>query len=150
MNSKNSAMLTSVIYILLGVLLCIFKSTVLNWLLTAAGIYFTVIGIVELIRRNIPAGIFSVALGVLIILGGWLFVEIILIVCGIASVIRGILLLISAAEARAPLGMLYAVITLVLGILLILSKWVMLNWFFVIIGIIFIADGISALISAAE
>ena len=56
----------------------------------------------------------------------------------------------SAAEARAPLGMLYAVITLVLGILLILSKWVMLNWFFVIIGIIFIADGISALISAAE
>ena len=147
-NNNSSAVLNAVIYAVLGILLCIFKGEVLGWLLTAAGVYFIVIGIIALVNKNYTVGAIRLAAGAIIILGGWLFVEIILIICGVFSILRGVMQLMSAVNAQSPTGIIYSVLTLLLGIALIICRWVMLDWFFIIIGVVLIIDGVSALIAA--
>ena len=151
MNENNrNAVINAVIYAVLGILLCIFRGQVLGWLLTAAGVYFIVMGIIALVNKNYPIGGIQIGIGAIIILGGWLFVEIVLIVCGVLCIVRGVMQLIAAINANSITGMIYAALTIALGVVLVVCKWVMIDWFFIVIGIILIVDGVSALIAALK
>lgn len=137
----------AVLYVLVGVLFCIFKASMLNWLLTAAGIVFIVLGVLDILKKNLVNGIVEAVIGVVILVGGWAFVEVALIIFGALLVIKGVLDLMAAIKAKAGIfTMIAAVITAVVGVLLIASKWVMLDWFFIVMGVILIVDGALMLI----
>ena len=141
----------ALLYIILGVLFIVFKSGMLNWLMTIAGIVFIALGIYDIIKKNLNQGIIEAVIGVVIIVGGWLFVELVLIVFGAMLIIKGVMDLIAAfrAKSKSVSRIICSIITLVVGILLILAKWVALDWFFIVLGAVFIIDGLFALLNKA-
>ena len=141
----------ALLYIILGVLFIVFKSGMLNWLMTIAGIVFIALGIYDIIKKNLNQGIIEAVIGVVIIVGGWLFVELVLIVFGAMLIIKGVMDLIAAFRTKSKnvSRIICSIITLVVGILLILAKWVALDWFFIVLGAVFIIDGLFALLNKA-
>lgn len=130
-------------YILIGILFCALRSSVINWLLTIVGVVFIVLGIYDIIKNKTNSGIITLVIGLVIILGGWLFVEAVLIIFGVLLFIKGVLELINALSTRIDImQIVYASINALIGVMLIISKWALLDWFFVVLGIIFIIDGI--------
>lgn len=138
----SNSVMYAVLYILIGVLFIVFKSGMLNWLMTIAGIVFIALGIYDIIKKNMTNGIIEAVIGVVIILGGWLFVEVVLIIFGALLCVKGVGDLIAAFQgSRNVMNIIVAILTLVVGILLIVSKWVMLDWFFIVLGVVFIVEG---------
>ncbi len=138
----NNRLTTAVLYILVGVLFCIFRAGMLNWLLTAAGIVFIALGVYDIIKKNMVNGIVEAVIGVVILVGGWAFVTVALIVFGALLIIKGVLDLMNAMKSKAGLlTYLAAIATAVVGVLLIVSKWVALDWFFIVMGVILVIDG---------
>lgn len=137
----------AILYILVGVLFCIFRAGMLSWLLTAAGIVFIVMGVLDILKKNLVNGIVEAVIGVVILVGGWAFVNVALIIFGALLVIKGVLDLLAAIKAKAGImTILAAAVTAVVGVLLIASKWVMVDWFFIVMGVILIVDGAMLLI----
>lgn len=143
----NSSLLTALMYIVVGLLFCIFRASVLNWLLTIVGVLFIVLGVLDALNKNwVPAAV-DVAIGAIIILGGWLFVEIVLIVFGVLIALKGVTSLMDALKPRKKsiADIVFAGLTIFVGVMLVASKWLMLDWFFIVLGIVFIVDGILEL-----
>ncbi len=143
----NSSLLTALMYIVVGLLFCIFRASVLNWLLTIVGVLFIVLGVLDALNKNwVPAAV-DVAIGAIIILGGWLFVEIVLIVFGVLIALKGVTSLMDALKPRKKsiADIVFAGLTIFVGVMLVVSKWLMLDWFFIVLGIVFIVDGILEL-----
>ena len=80
----------------------------------------------------------------LIILGGWLFLEIVLLVLGVVLVVKGILELVACLRFSKIniVALLAAILTIVIGVLLIVSKWQVTDTFLIVIGVILIVDGV--------
>lgn len=143
----NEKFVAAVVYIVIGVLFCIFQSGMLNWLLTTAGILLIAFGIYNIVTGFPVPGVIALAIGAIVILGGWLFVEIILIVCGVLLVAKGVIDFSSLYKVREKKILPYvgAVATCVIGVMLVISRWAMLDWFFIILGIAFVAEGVLTL-----
>ena len=139
----------AVLYLLVGVLFCLFRSSVLGWLLTAVGVLFIVQGVLSLLQKDMAGGIVGLVIGLLVILGGWLFVEIVMVLFGVLVIVKGVTSLMDALKRKNnTMPILMAGVTLFVGILLIVSRWAMLDWFFVILGVIFIINGVLALLGS--
>lgn len=137
----------ALLYILIGVLFIVFKNSILGWLMTIAGVVFIALGVLDILHKNITLGVIEAVIGIVIILGGWLFVEIVLIIFGALLIVKGATDLIKQLQGRKnTVKIIVAVLTIAVGILLIVSKWVALEWFFVLLGIMFIINGAFALL----
>lgn len=144
----SDATVYAILYILLGVLFVVFKSSMLNWLLTIAGIALIALGVFDIVRKNLYTGIIEAIVGIVLIVGGWVFVEIVLIVLGAALIVKGAVALVGLIQVHSKnaMAIISQILTIVVGVLLIVSKWVMLDWFFIVLGVICIVDGFFALI----
>lgn len=147
----SNGVVYALLYIVLGVLFIVFKSGMLKWLMTIAGIVFIALGIFDIIKKRLTQGIIETVIGVVIIVGGWLFVEIVLLVFGALLIVKGVTDLIKACQSKSKdfSKILCAVITAIVGILLVVAKWVTLDWFFIVLGAVFIIDGLFALFNKA-
>jgi len=67
---KNSELLSSIILILVGVLLAIFRDNVLQWLMTAVGAVFIVLGVLDVVKKNWVNGAVSIIIGAAIVVLG--------------------------------------------------------------------------------
>ena len=143
--NSNAAQITALLYIVIGALFIIFKAGVLNWLMTAVGVLFIVNGIIDITKERTVNDIVNIAIGAVIILGGWTFVEIVLIVFGVLLALKGLLDLFAALKAKKLFPILSSILTIVAGVLLVLGKWVMLDWFFIALGVLLVIDGLVAL-----
>ena len=146
LKKSHSNLVNALIYIVLGVLFCVFKASTLEWMLTIAGIVFIVLGVLDLVKKEYISGAVSIGIGAIIILCGWLFVEIVLIVFGVLLAIKGGLAMIDAVKGKSIVDIVFAGITIAAGIMLIISKWALIDWFFIIIGIILIVNGALELV----
>lgn len=144
----NPNLTSALIYIILGVLFCIFKAGVLDWLMTIAGALFIVFGVLDLVRFATTSGIINIAIGAVILLGGWFFLEVVLLVFGILLTVKGAIALANALKAlnKSAFDILFPALTIVVGIMLIASKWALMDWFFIIMGVMFVIDGVLALL----
>ena len=143
---SDNNLLRALLYAVIGVLFCIFKGGILDVLLTIAGVLFIVYGIIECINKNILNAVVYIVLGALIIAGGWLFVEIVLVIFGALLIVSGIMDLGKVAKSKKTVNFLAPIVTIVVGVLLILSHWIgMLNWLFIVLGVMFIINAILLL-----
>ncbi len=140
--SNNSGLLNAALYILVGLLLIIFRAQVLDWAMTGIGAVLIVMGILNVIRGDLLEGILLAIIGIAIIVIGWTFIDIVLLVLGVALAIKGIIDLVRAAGRGAVMPLISALITTLVGIALFAGKWIMLDWFFIIIGGMLVLDGI--------
>jgi uncharacterized membrane protein HdeD (DUF308 family) len=143
---KQSNLTTAMLYVIVGILFCIFRAGLLNWLLTIAGILFLVVGVLDLIKKDMTSGIVSLVIGLVIMLGGWLFLEIVLLIFGILVAVKGVLALLAALKAKNVWDIVFSAVTVFVGLMLVVSKWAMVDWLFVIIGILMIIDGVMEII----
>ena len=153
MASKKSklvanALIYALIYILLGVLFLIFKGAVAVWCVYALGVLLIVQGVLDMVNRRLVQGILEAAIGVLAIVFAAAITKYAVMVLGIILLLWAILRLFDSSF-KGPLTMLYIVGAIVVGVLMIVSAFKVLDWFFIVIGILLIVEGVLCLIPAS-
>ena len=151
MAKKSSLNLSSpILYIILGALLMIFKSQMLSWAMTIAGIAFVVMGIVDVVKGRTKSGIVNLALGAIILIVGWTILSIVLIVLGVLVAAKGVMDLLDVLKSkkRNALGVVFAALTIAIGVALVFGNFLgNLIW---VIGLLLVIDGVLGLLGAKK
>lgn len=144
---KNVAFFTSLVYIVVGLLLAIYRESVVSWMMTAAGVLLIVFGVIGIVKGNTVFGVMGLVTGILIIVCGWALVDLAMTVLGVLVAVKGFVDLVESLRMKKNmLPVIYSVLTVVAGVLLAVSKWVLLDWFFIIVGILLVVDGFFGLL----
>ncbi len=147
---QKNELFSSLLYIVIGVLLAVFRNEALGWAMTIAGVLFIISGILDLIKKNFVGGAISLIIGIAIIALGWLAVKIVLIVLGVLIAIKGVIALINILQKKRKnaLEIVFAILTVVLGIGLAFGN--LSGWIILAVGIFLAIDGVIGLIGALK
>ena len=147
---KNNELISSLLYIIIGVLLVIFRDQALGWAMTVAGVIFVVSGILDLCRRNFTGGAVSLIIGIAILVLGWLATQIVLIVLGVLIAVKGVFALIDVFKKsrKNALEIVFPVLTVVLGALIAFGHGV--GIIIAVAGVLLAIDGILGLIGSLK
>ena len=147
-NKKNSELFSSLLYIIIGVLLIVFKSETIGCAMTIAGIIFVISGILDFVKQNFAGGAISLIIGIAILVLGWLAAKIVLLVLGILIAVKGLVALIEEFRRKklSVFGILFAILTIIVGLMLAFGNG--LDILILLCGIFLIVDGVLGLISA--
>lgn len=148
--ANNSALMSSLLYIVIGVLLIIFRDQTLGWAMTIAGIVFVVSGALDLVRRNYTSGAVSLVIGIAILVLGWTAAQIVLLVMGILIAVKGLFALFDALKRKRKnvILILYALFSIVIGLLLAFGNG--FGMMVMVVGILLTVDGVLGLLSALK
>ena len=146
----NNELFSSILYIVIGVLLIVFKAETLNWIMTAAGIIFIVSGVLDLVKKNFAGGAISLIIGIAILVLGWLATKIVLLVLGILIAIKGIIAFIEVLKKskKNALEVLFPILSVVVGLMLAFGN--ALSIMVLIVGVLLTVDGIIGLIGSIK
>ena len=146
----NSELFSSVLYIIIGLLLVIFRSQTLGWAMTIAGIIFVISGILDLVKKNWTGGAVSLIIGLVILILGWTAAQIVLLVLGILISIKGVVALIDALKQsnKSVLGILFPILSVVVGLMLAFGN--ALDIMIIIVGILLVVDGVIGLVGSLK
>lgn len=149
---QNFSFSSPLIYIVLGALLVIFNAELLSWAMTVAGVFFLVMGVLDLIKNRISGGIVNLAIGVIIIVVGWTIVDVVLRVLGVLIAAKGILDLISLLKPKKKniLAIVFAAVTIAIGVLLAVTPGSVLSTVMKIAGALLIVDGVLGLVGVVK
>ena len=147
---KKSELFSALLYIVIGVLLAIFKQGVLDWAIFLVGAIFIISGILEVAKKNYTGGAISLIIGIAILILGGFLKDIVFLVLGILIAVKGCVSLIDALKAKKKnaLSIVFPVLTIALGILLAFGNLVGTVIF--IAGILLAIDGVIGLIGAMK
>lgn len=146
MNRKNnSEIFSSLLYIIVGVLLIVFRSQTLNWAMTVVGVIFIVSGILDVIGRNTTGGAVSLIIGIAVLVLGWVAAKIVLLVLGLLIAIKGSVALINLLKSgcRSALMLVFPLLSVVVGVMLAFGNG--LDVMIMIVGVLLAADGVLGL-----
>ena len=145
----NSELITSLLFILIGVLLVVFRDRTLGLVMTVAGAIFLISGVLELLKNNWTGGAVSLIIGLSIIVFGWILTGIVILIFGILIALKGLVALIEELRKfkKNALDISFAVLTIVIGLLLAFGE--LLSIMIAIAGVMLMFNGIVRLISAA-
>ena len=146
---KNSNFSSALLYIVVGALLIYFRGEALHWAMTIGGVLFLVSGVIDLLRKNYSGGAISLIIGLVILLGGWLFLEIVLLVLGILIAVKGLFALIDALRGKKSfIAALFAIGSIVVGILIAFGNVV--DTVLLVAGILLVVDGVLGLFAGRK
>ena len=147
---SDSELFSSLLYIIIGALLVIFRSQTLGWAMTIAGIVFIVSGILDLVKKNQTSGAVSLIIGIAILVLGWAAAQIVLLVLGILIAIKGIVALIDVLKKKNKgiLEILFPILSIVVGLMLAFGN--ALDIMIIIVGVLLIVDGVIGLLGSAK
>ena len=150
MAKKTINISSPVLYLILGILLMIFKMQMLSWAMTLAGIAFVVMGVLDIINKRTKSGIFNIALGVIILVVGWTILNVVLLVLGVLIAAKGVMDLIEVLKRkkRNALKVILAALTIALGVALALGD--LLGNLIWIVGLFLVIDGALGLLGAKK
>ena len=145
---QNLKLSSPLIYIVLGALLVIFNAELISWAMTLAGIFFLVIGIIDLTKGRVPSGIVNLAIAAIIIVLGWTIMDVVLRVLGVLVAAKGILDLLTVLKRKNKniLGIVFAAITIAIGVLLAVTPGEVLGTVMKVAGVLLIIDGVLGLV----
>ena len=148
MSSKRSKaevrnIVLALAYIVMGILFCVKQGAVLQWVMWIAGALFLAQGIIDIINRNAIIGIAEIVVGVAIFYFG-------IALLGVATLVLGIVLIVySIANLfryhQSFFTVLANLMTALVGALLVVNQWAAYNWFFIVLGVALIVNGVLAL-----
>ena len=146
---NDQAIINAIALIVLGILFCIFRAGMINVLLTIVGVVLIGLGIYDIVKKNYIPAVIEIILGIAVIVCGWTILDIALLVLGIGLVIYSVYQIIMIAKdfkKKGWMALIKPIITLIIGVFLIVAKWLLVDWVFIVIGVIFIINGIMALL----
>ena len=146
----NFKLFSSLLNIIIGALLVIFRSQTLEWAMTIAGIVFVISGIHDLDQENWAGGAVSLIIGIAILILGWAFAQIVLLVLGILIAIKGIVALIDMLKktSKGLLEIIYPILSIVVGLMLAFGN--ALDIMIIIVGVLLIVDGVIDLLGSVK
>ena len=150
---SDSAVASALLYVILGVLLIVFKSQTLGWAMTIAGAVFIISGVLDLVKGNVAGGAVSLIIGIAILVLGWTAVTIVLLVLGILMAVKGLVSLIQALKRKKKnvLAIIFALLTIIAGGLIIFGyASAIIDTVLLVAGILLVVDGVLGLASAAK
>ena len=147
---QNTELISSVLYIVIGILLVIFRSQTLGWAMTAAGIFFIISGVFDIIGRNFVNGAVSLIIGISILVLGWTLAKIVLLVFGILIAIKGLILLFEVLQKKKKTlpEIIYPMASVVLGLLLAFGNG--LDVLIVVSGVLLALDGVVGVFASLK
>ena len=150
MAKKTINISSPILYLILGILLMIFKMQMLSWAMTLAGIAFVVMGVLDIINKRSKSGVLNIALGVIILVVGWTILNIVLLVLGVLIAAKGVMDLIEVLKRkkRNALKVILAALTIALGVALALGD--LLGNLIWIVGLFLVIDGALGLLGAKK
>ena len=150
MAKKTINISSPILYLILGILLMIFKMQMLSWAMTLAGIAFVVMGVLDIINKRTKSGIFNIALGVIILVVGWTILNVVLLVLGVLIAAKGVMDLVEVLKRkkRNALKVILAALTIALGVALALGD--LLGNLIWIVGLFLVIDGALGLLGAKK
>lgn len=147
---KNSNAILAVTLIAVGVIFCALRSEFVSVLLSVVGTLVVLLGIFDLIEKHWTMGGVEIAVGIIVIVCGWLLIDVSLLMLGIVLCIYAVYSLISqislfkhAKTSDKVFILLSPIVRFVLGILLIVSRWYMFDAIFIVLGVMLVLYGIS-------
>ena len=147
---QNNELFSALLYVVLGVLLIIFRAQALGWAMTVAGIVFIIAGALELVKQNWTSGAVSLAVGIAIIVLGWLAAAIVLLVLGILIAVKGAVSLINILKKsqKNVMEIVFAALTVILGLALAFGNG--LEVILIVVGVLLAVDGVLGVIGALK
>ena len=146
---NNQALINAIALIVMGILFCIFRAGMINVLLTIVGVVLIALGIYDIVKKLYVNAAIEIILGIAVIVCGWTILDIALLVLGIGLTIYAIYQIIMVAKnfkKKNWIALIKPIITLIVGIFLIIAKWLLVDWIFIVIGVVLIINGVMALI----
>ena len=142
---NNSELFSSLLYIIIGMLLIVFRSQTLNWAMTVVGVIFIASGILDVIGRNMTGGAVSLIIGIAVLVLGWVAAKIVLLVLGLLIAIKGAVALINLLKSgcRSALMLVFPLLSVVVGVMLAFGNG--LDVMIMIVGVLLAADGVLGL-----
>lgn len=146
----NSELFSALLYILVGVLLMVFRSQTLGWAMTIAGVIFLVSGILDLVKKNWTGGAVSMIIGIAILALGWLAATIVLLVLGILIAVKGVVALLEVFKKKKmnALDIVFPALTVVVGVMLAFGRG--LDIMILIVGALLAIDGVLGLVGSLK
>ena len=147
---SNSELFSSLLYIIIGVLLIVFRSRTLGWAMTIAGIIFVVSGILDIAKKNWASGAVSLIIGIAILILGWAAAQIVLLVLGILIAIKGLVALVNILKKKKKnaLEVLFPILSIVVGLMLAFGNG--LDIMILVVGVLLAVDGVIGLIGSLK
>ena len=140
----SSPIVLAIAYILIGILFCVKKAAIIEWIMIIAGVLFIAQGVIDwLVGKDLKTGVIEIVIGALLIVLRFIIPEILLIVLGAALIIRSVVAILTLP--KSTMIIVYNVVALIIGVMLIVSKWLLVDWLFIIIGVAFIINGVLTL-----
>ena len=132
-----------------GLLLCLLKGEVISIVLSIIGILVLVSAFFDWKNQRTNAGIVKLVVGICILLFGWLFVNLALFLLAAVIIIIGLKKIMQVKE-QSPVNLskqdkvvVYAkpVLTVLAGAILLLNQGGVIDWIFMVVGILLIVEG---------
>lgn len=142
----SSNLITAILYVVAGILFCVFKGEIVNWIMTIIGVLYIVQGVLDILNKDLVKGVINGGIGVLIIVFGWLFATVASIIFGVLIIIKGAKELLECLKAKKKniFDLIAPIVTIIIGAMLIAGKF--LDWFFIVVGVVFIINGVLELL----
>ncbi len=155
MKNQSNKLLTSVITIVLGVLLMVWKTSIISIAITLFGVYLIILGILDLVnKKDETTAIIKLIVGVAAILLAWLLTAVAVITLGVILMLHGITLILDIIKANkqvkglVPTIMLWAVPVISIAAGLFIAFGSGMDWAFIVVGVIVIIEGMISLVQA--
>ena len=145
---QNLNISSPLMYIILGILLVIFKSQMLGVAMTIAGVFFIASGVIDLTKGNNFGGAANLIIGILTLALGNTIINAVLLVLGVLIAVKGLvdLLNVLKRKKRNAFLVIFPAISIVAGIALAFGN--VLGDLIAIIGVLLIIDGALGLLGA--
>ena len=148
-NNVATALVYALLYILLGILFCIFRGAVAVWCVYVIGALLIVQGVLDMVHRRLIQGILEAAVGVLAIVFAATITKWAVMILGVLLLLWAILRLFDSSR-KSLLALLTLVGAGVVGVLMIVNAFAALSWFFLVIGILLIVEGVLYLVPLSK
>ncbi len=148
-NLETSNIVTCAIYIVIGILLCVMRMSLLNILMTIVGALLLICGIFDIVKHNTTRGVIEVIIGVAIVVCGWTISQYVLLVFGILFAVKGVCDLVNALKTKSKnkMAIISACVTLGIGVIMCVAPFAIGDIICIIVGVAFIVDGALALMN---
>ena len=154
--NKNEGIVSSIIYIALGLMLIIMKGSVISLAITILGVAVLISAIMDLVNKLTNIGIVKAVIGVCILAFGWMFIDLALYSLAASIIVMG-LLKISNIHKFSPVNltakdkiMLYMkpVVTVIAGACLFFNQGGTISWIFFVTGALLVIEGVMELVDS--
>lgn len=142
----HGGIFAAIMYIVIGIVLCLYVIADHDVLYTAVGVLFMILGVVYVASRRALLGAAWIILGVVMVVIHMYDPQNMFLIVGGAIAFIGLMCLLAAIKPFNIGMVISSGVVCAIGAMLFAAKWLTADWYFVTIGSLFLANGLFRLV----